>query len=155
MFIDLRNSKDAFSSAIKVPFFSPLITSSDKNSILKTLNSSLLTDGPILRNFEEAFAKFTGTKYAVGVSNATSALHLSLKALGIGVGDEVIVPNMTFVATINAVILTGATPVIADVNEDLNLSSKSVLNSITKKTKAVLPVHFAGKMCDKIGRAHV
>jgi dTDP-4-amino-4,6-dideoxygalactose transaminase len=148
LFIDLRDSKDAFSSAIKVPFFSPLITSSDKNSVLKTLNSSLLTDGPVLRNFEEAFAKFTGTKYAVGVSNATSALHLSLKSLGIGGGDEVIVPNMTFVATINAVILTGATPVIADVNEDLNISSKSVINSITKKTKAILPVHFAGKMCD-------
>lgn len=148
MFVDLRDSKDAFSSAIKVPFFSPLITNSDKNSVLKTLNSSLLTDGPVLRKFEEAFAKFTGVKYAIGVSNATSALHLSLRVLGIGVGDEVIVPNMTFVATINAVILTGATPVIADVNEDLNLSYKSVISSITNKTKVILPVHFAGKMCD-------
>ena len=75
-------------------------------------------------------------------------LPLAAATRDAGGGDEVIVPNMTFVATINAVILTGATPVIADVNEDLNISSKSVINSITKKTKAILPVHFAGKMCD-------
>lgn len=144
----MTKSKDVFNSRIRVPFFAPYISRCDKKTILKALNSSLLTDGPNLRKFESMFANFTGSKYAVGVSNATSALHLSLISLGIGKDDEVIVPNMTFVATINAVILTGATPVLADVDDELNLSPNSVLENVTKKTKAIIPVHFAGKMSD-------
>jgi len=136
-------------SKLKVPFFVPEITNQDKQSILKTLNSSMLTDGPKLREFERNFAKYTGSNYAVGVSNATSALHLSIKALGIGKGDEVIVPDITFVATINAVLACGATPVLTDVNkEDSNISTKSIKNSITGKTKLIIPVHIAGKICD-------
>ncbi len=108
-----------------------------------------MTDGPILRKFEDAFLRFTGSKYAIGVSNATSALHLSLKSQGIGVGDEVIIPNITFVATANAVLYTGATPVLADVDyNDINISVKSIEENITKKTRAIIPVHFAGKSCD-------
>jgi dTDP-4-amino-4,6-dideoxygalactose transaminase len=109
----------------------------------------LLTDGPILRKFEKSFATFVGSSHAVGVSNATSALHLSLRALGIGKGDEVIIPDMTFVATASSVILAGATPVLADINyDDLNISPKSIEKSLTSKTKAILPVHFAGKACN-------
>ena len=143
---------DAFeNSSIKVPFVVPNIEPSDKHAIENALKSNLLTDGPILKEFEKAFSKFTGSKYAIGVSNATSALHLSLKALGIGNGDEVIIPNITFVATANSVLYTGATPVLADVNhDDLNISTKSIQESITKKTKAILPVHFAGKSCDML-----
>ncbi|SVE35447.1 uncharacterized protein METZ01_LOCUS488301, partial [marine metagenome] len=97
------------------------------------------------------FCKFTGSKYAIGVSNATSALHLSLKSLGIGKGDEVIIPNITFVATANAVLYVDATPVLVDVNDhDINISIKSIEKSITKKTKAIIPVHFAGKSCDML-----
>jgi len=145
-----KKIKDAFNDpSIKVPFILPQITSDDKKSINDALQSPLLTDGPILRQFESAFAKFTGAKYAVGVSNGTSALQLSLKALNIGRGDEVIIPDMTFVATASAVLLAGATPVLADVNEDdLNISPNSIKNNITSKTKAVLPVHFAGKICN-------
>jgi len=132
-----------------VPFVVPNIELSDKRAIEKALKSNLLTDGPILRKFEKAFSKFTGSKYAIGVSNATSALHLSLKSLGIGKGDEVIIPNITFVATANVVLYTGATPVLVDVNnDDINISIKSIEKSITKKTKAIIPVHFAGKSCD-------
>jgi len=144
----MKNS-DVFDSSIKVSFFSPMITRGDKKAVMDALNSTLLTDGPRLRQFEEEFAKFVGSKYAIGVSNATSALHLSLKALGIGKGDEVIVPDMTFVATANAVVLSGATPVFADVEEDtMNISADSIKENISSKTKAILPVHFAGLACN-------
>ena len=139
---------DAFGdTSIKVPFIIPEITKSDKNSILNALNSKLLTDGPKLHKFESMFAKFTGAKFAVGVSNGTAALHLSLKALGIGKGSEVIIPDITFAATASSVLLTGATPVLVDVGEDLNISITSIKKSITSKTKAIIPVHFAGKSC--------
>lgn len=140
---------DIFDPSIKISFFSPVITDEDKRAVLDALNSTLLTDGPRLRQFEEEFAKFVGAKYAVGVSNATSALHLSLRALGIGKGDEVIVPDMTFVATANAVVLSGATPVFADIDEDtMNISPDSIKKNISPKTKTILPVHFAGLACN-------
>ena len=139
---------DAFSdTSIKVPFIIPEITKNDKNVMLNALNSRLLTDGPKLRKFESIFAKFTGAKFAIGVSNGTAALHLSLKALGLGKGSEVIIPDITFVATASSVLLTGATPVLADVDEDLNISIASIKKSITSRTKAIIPVHFAGKSC--------
>lgn len=140
---------DAFSKNIKVPFFAPWITKEDKKAVMNALDSTLLTDGPKLRQFEESFAKFTGARYAIGVSNATSALHLSLKAIGIGKGDEVIVPDMTFVATANAVVLSGAIPIFADIEKKtMNISVDSIKKKISPKTKIILPVHFAGKSCD-------
>ena len=143
-----NKTKDVFGdTSIKVPFIIPEITKDDKNAVLNALNSRLLTDGPKLRKFESIFAKFTGAKFAVGVSNGTAALHLSLKALGIGNGSEVIIPDITFVATASSVLLTGATPVLVDVDEDLNISIPSIKKSITSKTKAIIPVHFAGKSC--------
>ena len=147
----MKNNKksDVFGdSSINVPFVVPMITSDDKKSITNALNSRLLTDGPLLKKFETKFAKFTGSKFAIGVSNATAALQLSLLASGIGKGDEVIVPDITFVATANAVIATGATPVLADVEKnDFNISVDSIKSNITPKTKAIIPVHFAGKSC--------
>ncbi len=147
---DKRTSSNNFNKpSIKVPFFSPWITNDDKNAVRNALGSTSLTDGPKLRQFEFEFSKFTGAKYAIGVSNATTALHLSLKALGVGRGDEVIVPDMTFVATANAVIHSGAIPVFADVETaDMNISIESIKDNITTKTKAILPVHFAGKVCN-------
>ena len=134
-----NKTKDAFGdTSIRVPFIIPKITKNDKNAILNALNSKLLTDGPKLRKFESIFAKFTGARFAVGVSNGTAALHLSLKALGIGKGSEVIIPDITFVATASSVLLTGATPVLVDVDEDLNISipsiKKSISENVTKKT---------------------
>ena len=142
--------RDVFDdNSIKVPFVVPNITKSDKTLIQKALNSGLLTDGPFLKKFESSFAKFTGAKYAIGISNATSALHLSLKAIGIKKGDEVIVPDITFAATANAVLFTGATPILADINfEDLNISVESLKKNMSSKTKAIIPVHFAGKSCN-------
>lgn len=142
-------NKDAFSNkSIKVPFFQPYISKNDKIAVEKTLSTTLLTDGPILQKFENRFSKFTKSKFSIGVSNATSALHLSLKALGIGKGDEVIVPDMTFVATANSILISGAIPVLADIDDDMNLSIESIERSITKKTRAIMPVHFAGKPCN-------
>ena len=144
-----KKTVDAFGSAsIKVPFIIPEITKNDKKVVSDSLNSRLLTDGPKLKKFESVFAKFAGAKFAVGVSNGTAALHLSLKAMGIGKGSEVIIPDITFVATASSVLLTGATPVLADVDEDLNISISSIKKSITSRTKAIIPVHFAGKSCD-------
>ena len=145
----MKKKIDAFGNKkVNVPFFVPNITNADKTVVVNALSNSLLTDGPQLRKFEKKFAKFVGTKYAIGVSNGTAALHLALSSLGLKKGDEVIVPDITFVATANAVLLTGATPVLVDVNnEDMNISIDSIKKSITSKTKAILPVHLAGKIC--------
>ena len=136
-------------NAIKVPFFLPYVDSKDITEIKKAALSSLLTNGPKLDSFEQKFKKFTKSKYAVGVSNATSALYLSLKALGIKKNDEVIIPDLTFAATANSVLQTGATPVLADINEEtLNISAESIIKNISRKTKAIIPVHLAGTPCD-------
>jgi len=133
---------------MNVPLFVPWISNDDLKSVNTALQSSQLTDGPILRKFESQFSKLTKSKFAVGVSNGTEALHLSLIALGIGKGDEVIIPDMTFIATSNAVTFTGAKPVLADIDSSLNISIDSIQKNITKKTKAIIPVHFAGFPCN-------
>ena len=144
------NRNDAFQDkSIKVPFVVPNIDNSDKKAVITALESNLLTGGPTLRKFENSFRDLTGSKYAIGVSNATAALQLSLKSLKIGKDDEVIIPDMTFVATANAVLFTGATPILADINfEDLNISVESIKKNMSSKTKAIIPVHFAGKSCN-------
>ena len=141
---------DAFDNKkIKVPFVVPTINSDDKNQILKALSSNLLTDGPNLREFEKKFQNYTKSNFSTGVSNATAGLMLSLKALDISENDEIIIPDMTFVATANAVLSCNATPVLADVTyEDLNISIDSIEENITNKTRAIIPVHFAGKSCN-------
>ena len=146
----MNKKTDAFDNKkIKVPFVVPTINSNDKNQILKALSSNLLTDGPNLREFEKKFQNYTKSNFSTGVSNATAGLMLSLKALGISKNDEVIIPDMTFVATANAVLSCNATPVLADVNyEDLNISIDSIEENITNRTGAIIPVHFAGKSCN-------
>ena len=136
-------------NAIKDPFFLPYVDSKDVTEIKKAALSSFLTNGPKLDLFEQKFKKFTKSKYAVGVSNATAALYLSLKALGIKKNDEVIIPDLTFAATANSVLQTGATPVLADIDEEtLNISAESIIKNINRKTKAIIPVHLAGTPCD-------
>ena len=136
-------------NTIKVPFFLPYVDSKDITEIKKAALSSFLTNGPKLDLFEQKFKKFTKSKYAVGVSNATAALYLSLKALGIKKNDEVIIPDLTFAATANSVLQTGATPVLADIDEEtLNISAESIIKNINRKTKAIIPVHLAGTPCD-------
>lgn len=101
-----------------------------------------------LKYFEENLAKFVGTKYAIGVNSGYDALHLSLRAAGIGQGDEVIVPAHTFVASCSAIVNVGATPVLVDVADDFNINVSLIENHITEKTKGIMPVHLSGILAD-------
>jgi len=142
--------KDFFKdSKIKFPAYEPWISSEDKKIVNKTLAQSMLTLGPRLEKFEADFCKYSQAKYAIAVSNCTAALHLSLKALGIKKDDEVIVPDLTFVADANAVLACNAKPVIVDINkENFFLSIPNIKKNITKKTKAIIPVHIYGQVCN-------
>ena len=134
---------------MKVPYFVPSISLNDKKEVVKALDSRWLTNGPNLKNFEKKFKKFVETKYAIGVGSATQSLHLSMQSLGIGTGDEVIVPTFTFAATANAAIYCGAKPIFVDVHYDtFNMNPSEVKKKITKKTKAIIPVHYGGQSCD-------
>jgi dTDP-4-amino-4,6-dideoxygalactose transaminase len=107
-----------------------------------------LIDRGHLRSFEQNLAAFVGTKYAVGLNSGYDALHVSLRAAGIGQGDEVIVPSHTFVATCSAVVNVGATPVLVDVARDFNIDVEKIEEAISPQTKAILPVHLNGFMAD-------
>ncbi len=142
--------KDFFKdSKIKFPAYEPWISREDEKIINKTLKQSMLTLGPQLEKFESDFCKYSKAKYAIAVSNCTAALHLSLMALGIKENDEVIIPDLTFVADANAVLACNAKPVVADINkENFFLSISNVKKNITKKTKAIIPVHIYGQVCN-------
>jgi len=142
--------KDFFKDPkIKFPAYEPWISDDDKKIVNKALGQSMLTLGPQLEKFEADFCKYSKVKYAVAVSNCTAALHLSLMALGIKQGDEVIIPDLTFVADANAVLACNAKPVITDINkENFFLSISNLKKNITKKTKAIIPVHIYGQVCN-------
>lgn len=113
------------------------------------LSTWISSTGKYITQFEDSFANYCGVKYGVATSNGTTALHLALTALGIGAGDEVIVPDITFAATINAVLYTGAKPVIVDIEEDSwCIDPAKIEKAITPQTKAVIPVHIYGQPCD-------
>jgi perosamine synthetase len=134
---------------MKVPYFVPWINKNDKNFVLRALDQRWLTNGPFLTKFETKISKFIGTKYSVGVGSATHALHLSVKSLGIGPGDEVIVPNFTFAATANAVKYCSAEPILTDVDlSTFNILPSEIQKNISKKTKAIIVVHYGGQSCD-------
>ena len=142
--------KDFFKdSTIKFPAYEPWISNDDKQTVNKALNQSMLTLGPQLEKFERAFCKYTKSKYAIAVSNGTAALHLSLKALGIKAHDEVIIPDLTFVADASAILASNAKPVIVDINKNnFFLSISNLKKNITKRTKAIIPVHIYGQVCN-------
>ena len=142
--------KDFFKdSKIKFPAYEPWISKEDEKIINKTLKQSMLTLGPQLEKFESDFCRYSKAKYAIAVSNCTAALHLSLMALGLKENDEVIIPDLTFVADANAVLACNAKPVVADINkENFFLSISSVKKNIKKKTKAIIPVHIYGQVCN-------
>ena len=142
--------KDFFKdSTIKFPAYEPWISNDDKLIVNKTLGQSMLTLGPQLEKFERSFCKYTKSKYAIAVSNGTAALHLSLKALGIKEHDEVIIPDLTFVADASAILASNAKPVIVDINKNnFFLSISNLKKNITKRTKAIIPVHIYGQVCN-------
>jgi perosamine synthetase len=113
------------------------------------LSTWISSTGEYIQRFEKQFSVFCDSEYGVAVSNGTVAIHLALTALGVGQGDEVIIPDLTFAATINAVLLANAIPVIVDINsDDWNISPSEIQKAITSKTKAIIPVHLYGQPCD-------
>ncbi len=134
---------------MKIPFHKPYITENEIDSVVKSLESGWITMGPKTIEFENNFKNYIGCKYAISVNSATSALHLSLSAFGIGPGDEVILPTNTFIATAESVLYTGASIVLCDVETiSHNINVKLIEPLITSKTKAIIPVHFAGHPCE-------
>ena len=130
-------------------FGSPLIEYPEINEAIDTLKSGWLSTGPKVHKFEEMFKVYKGSNFAMALNSCTAALHLSMLAIGIKPGDEVIVPTMTFAATANAVIHAGGKPVFADCEKDtMNIDPLDIERNITSKTKAILPVHFAGRACN-------
>lgn len=121
----------------------------DLDAVTKLLASGWLTNGAQVRAFEDAFAAYQGAEHAVAVSSCTAALHLALLGHGIGPGDEVITTPMTFAATSNAIVHVGATPVLVDVDADtLNIDPDKIERAVTPRTRAIMPVHFAGHPVD-------
>jgi len=133
----------------RIEFFRHSVDRKDRDRVTRVLKSIFLTTGAEVEEFERKFSEYTTLKYTVGLTSCTAALHLSLIALGIGPGDEVITTPLSFCATANAVLHAGAKPVFVDVEEDTgNLNAELIESAITEKTKAIIPVHLYGQMCD-------
>ncbi|MEW4527103.1 DegT/DnrJ/EryC1/StrS family aminotransferase [Maioricimonas sp. JC845] len=133
----------------QIPFFVPCVGEEEIASVVETLRSGWLTTGPKVRQFQELFAERVGADHAMAVSSCTAALHLALEAIGVTTGDEVLVPSLTFASTSEVVIHLGATPVLVDSRPDtFNMDPADLEKKITDRTKAVIPVHYAGQPCD-------
>jgi dTDP-4-amino-4,6-dideoxygalactose transaminase len=137
---------------MKVPFLDLRVSAEERRVLLDAVDAVFQHGrfilGPEVQEFETAVAKYCGRKFAIGTGSGTDALLLALKALDIGPGDEVITTSLSWIATTNAIAMTGAIPVFADIGEDLNIDPKSVENLISSKTKAIVPVHYTGKICN-------
>lgn len=131
-----------------IQLFRPFITEEAIDEVCKVLRSGWIGLGPKTEEFEKAFAKYVGSKYAVAVNSCTSALHLAMIINEIGVGDEVITTPLTFVSTNHAILYRKATPVFADIDEKYCIDPNSIKKLITKKTKAIVCVHYGGVPCD-------
>jgi dTDP-4-amino-4,6-dideoxygalactose transaminase len=132
-----------------LPFGAPTFGEQEISEVVETLRSGWIGTGPRVARFERDFARLKRVESAAAVSSCTAALHLSLVAAGVGPGTEVITTPLTFCATVNAIIHTGATPVLADVHPTtMNIDPDAVAAAVTPRTRAILPVHFAGRPCD-------
>jgi len=134
---------------VKVPWWSPQIGPNELGLVSEVLASGYINEGEFVERFERRIAELLGAKHAVATTSGTIAIFLSLAALGVGPGDEVIVPDVTFIATANAVKLTGATPVLVDVLPDTgNIDPAATERALTPRTKAIVPVHVSGRGAD-------
>jgi len=134
---------------MEVEFYKHNIGDDEQDSISKVLKSRFITTGPVTSEFENKFAKYLNKKYCVGVSSWTAGNLITLKALDIGAGDEVITTPMSFIATSNTILHVGAKPVFVDVDYQTgNINLDLIEKAITKKTKAIIPIHLYGQMCD-------
>jgi dTDP-4-amino-4,6-dideoxygalactose transaminase len=133
----------------QIPYSHQFIDRDDIEGVLKDLKSDWITQGPKIKEFENALCKCTGAKYAVCVSSGTAALHIAYLAAGIKAGDEAITSAITFVASANCILYCGGRPIFADIQEDTaNIAPEKIERKITRRTKAIIPVHFAGYPCD-------
>ena len=132
-----------------IPYGRQYIDKSDIEAVVEVLQSDWLTTGPKVKEFEESVAEYVGVKSAVAVSSGTAALHSAMYAIGIGPGDEVLIPSMTFAATANCVVFQGGVPVFVDVEADtLLIDPEEVERKVTDRTKAIIAVDYAGQPCD-------
>ena len=132
-----------------MPVSRPSLGKEELAGVKKVFDSHWLGLGSWVMNFEDKLKQFLGAKHVIAVNNGTCALHLALESLNIGKGDEVIVPSLTFAASIQAIIMTGAKPVFCDIEKDtLNMDIKDMEKSITKRTRVIMPVHYSGLPCD-------
>lgn len=134
---------------LRIPFFRPSITDEDVATVASCLRSGWLTSGPNVAAFERELADYVGARFVNVVNSCTAALHLALRAWGIGPGDEVITTPYTFASTVTVILHAGAEPVLADIRpEDGNIDPVEIERRLTPRTKAIVPVHFAGEPCD-------
>src|SRR3989344_3430782 len=133
----------------QIPYGRQNISRQDIQAVADVLRSDFLTQGPKVSEFEKTLARFVGVKYAVVVSSGTAALHLAYSAAGLSIGDEVIVTPNTFASVVNMLLVLGAKPVFGDIRLDsYNLDETKIGRLITKKTKAIVPLHFPGQACE-------
>ena len=133
---------------MNIPWAIPNIQEEDKNFVKETIDSGWYVMGKIVKEFEDEMLHISGTRYAIAVNNGTSALEILMIALGIGPGDEVIIPAYSYIATANAVKLIGAIPVFVDVDEYMTINANLLENAVTKNTRAVITVDLTGSPCD-------
>ena len=139
-----------------IPVAKPLVGRDDIRAVVKVMKSGGLAQGPQVSRFEKEFSKFVGDRECVAVNSGTSALHVALLSLGIGAGDEVIVPSFTFAATANSVALTGAKPVFVDIDpKTYNIDPTLIESAITPKTKAIQVVHLYGLPADMVSITNI
>ena len=132
-----------------LPFSMPSIGDGEIEGVVRCLKSGWITTGPVCKAFEDKFRELTGASHAISLSSATAGMHLVLLALDVGKGDEIITPSMTFASTVNMISMLGASPVFVDVHHDtLNINVDLLEEKISPKTKAIIPVHFAGAPVD-------
>jgi len=131
-----------------IPLSRPIITEEMKRQVLEVLDSGRFANGPNVEQFEELFASYCNAKWATAVTNGTSAMYIALRALDIGIGDEVACPSFSFIATASPLLLLGAKPVFIDIGDDYTMDIEDLKRKIGKKTKAVITVHLYGQMGD-------
>lgn len=131
-----------------LPYALPSIGDEEISEVVDSLRSGWITTGPKAKRFERDFATYVDCTHAIAVGSCTAGLHIALTALGIGPGDEVIIPTLTFCSTANVVVHLGACPVLVDVGDDFNATPEAIEAAVTPRTKAIVPVHFGGQACD-------
>lgn len=143
MTIEVKEIRERF-----LPYALPSIGEEEIAEVVDSLRSGWVTTGPKVKRFERDFTEYIGAAHALAVNSCTAGLHIALTALGIGPGDEVIVPTLTFCSSANVVVHLGARPVLVDVGEDFNVTPEAIEAAISPRTKAIVPVHFGGQPCD-------